>query len=179
MRANSRVTSRFSMVPASPDVGHRKRAGWVRQSLTWQPNPGYARRRAILGIALRVALMLAACSLVGGPEPRRAGPSGPTGLSAAQAPQRGERRGGRYRRGVLETFRTDVPDHPYDIVLGNPTGTSVIASVLSYSPVEGYIEFGTRPGEYETRSDRIRLEAGKPAELTLDGLVAHTRYYYR
>jgi hypothetical protein len=72
-----------------------------------------------------------------------------------------------------------VPDHPYDIVLGNPTGTSVIASVLSYSPVEGYIEFGTRPGEYETRSDRIRLEAGKPAELTLDGLVAHTRYYYR
>ena len=123
--------------------------------------------------------MLAACSLVGGPEPRRAGPSGPTGLLAAQAPQRGERRGGRYRRGVLETFRTDVPDHPYDIVLGNPTGTSVIASVLSYSPVEGYIEFGTRPGEYETRSDRIRLATGKPAELTLDGLVAHTRYYYR
>ncbi len=72
-----------------------------------------------------------------------------------------------------------MPDHPYDIVLGNPTDTSVIVSVLSYPPVEGYIEFGTSAGVYTAQSDRIRLEAGEPTELKLDGLLPHTRYHYR
>ena len=67
----------------------------------------------------------------------------PASLLGAQAPQREV---GRERRGIVETFRTDVPERPYDIVLGNPTDKSVTASVLAYWPTEGYIEFGPAAG---------------------------------
>ena len=100
----------------------------------------------------------------------------PASLLGAQAPQR---EGGRDRRGIVETFRTDVPERPYDIVLGNPTDESVTASVLAYSPTEGYIEFGLQRGDYPSQSTHVRLEAGKPRELILDGLVANSRYFYR
>ena len=90
-----------------------------------------------------------------------------------------QQEGGRDRRGIVETFRTDVPARPYDIVLGNPTGKSVTASVLAYLPTEGYIEYGLQRGDYPSRSTHVRLEPGKPQELILDGLVANSRYFYR
>ena len=102
--------------------------------------------------------------------------TGPASLLGSQAPQR---EGGRDRRGIVETFQTDVPERPYDIVLGNPTAKSVTASVLAYLPTEGYIEFGLRRGDYPSRSTNVRLEPGKPRELILDGLAANSRYFYR
>ena len=89
--------------------------------------------------------------------------SGQAGILRAQRPQRDggqarRRNGGRARQEFTGTFRTETPDRPYDIVLGNPTDTSVTASVLAYSPLEGYIEFGPRQGDYRARSARLRLE---------------------
>ncbi len=72
-----------------------------------------------------------------------------------------------------------MPRRPYDIVLGNPTDTSVTASILAYSSLAGFFEFGTDQAEYTGRTDPVRLEAGKPREVELDRLLPNTRYFYR
>ncbi len=63
--------------------------------------------------------------------------------------------------------------------MGKPTGTSVTASILAYLPLEGFLEFGSRQGEYSERTDTVRLQAGEPREVVLEGLAPNTRYYYR
>jgi hypothetical protein len=67
-----------------------------------------------------------------------------------------------------------------NIVLGSPTETSVRANV--FSPDQGgtvSLSFGTTPGIYDKQSAAMALTAAKPLELTLDGLSANTRYFYR
>lgn len=76
-------------------------------------------------------------------------------------------------------FRTDVPDHTFDVILGRLEKTSVVASVLAYEDLDGYIEYGTAPGEYRSRTTRVRFHAGVPLELAVEPLTADTRYYYR
>ena len=85
----------------------------------------------------------------------------------------------RARRGPVDTFRTEVPRRPFDIVLGSPTGSSVTASIVAYSPLEGYFEFGDRPGEYGERTHVVRLAPGVPSEVMLDGLMPNVQYFYR
>lgn len=106
-------------------------------------------------------------------------PDGSAGSLSAQTPQRGERNARSDRPVLVDSFRTDVPRRPWDIVLGNPTGTSVTASVLAYSPIEGYFEIGRQPGQYPARSDLVRFESGVPSELLLDGLEPNAQYFYR
>lgn len=106
----------------------------------------------------------------------------PNGLACqllAQAPQREERYAREARSTFAESFRTDVPRRPWDIILGNPTGTSVTASVLAYSQVEGYFEFGRQPGQYVARSELVQFEAGVPEEVLLGGLEPNAQYFYR
>lgn len=136
-----------------------------------------------LGPALRIALgtviALLLLELGSGQGPAPSGRPTDELRAGAQGRGRGQNDANRDRRDRTFVFRTEVPEQEYDIVLGNPTDSSVVASVLSYSPVEGYIEIGARPGEYTVRSERLRFEAGKPREVVLDGLVADARYYYR
>ena len=72
-----------------------------------------------------------------------------------------------------------MPHRAYDIVLGNPTGISVTASILAYAPLEGYFEYGTRRRDYEWRTGPVRLEAGTPREVELKGLEPDTQHFYR
>lgn len=103
-----------------------------------------------------------------------------TSLIAAQAPRPDDRVDRRSRRGrAVEEFRTQTPRRLYDIVLGNPTGDSVTASILAYSPIEGYFEYGLRSGAYSSRSDLVRLEPGRPAEVLLGSLAQDSQYFYR
>jgi hypothetical protein len=76
-------------------------------------------------------------------------------------------------------FRTEVPAHPYDIILGRPTDRSVAASVLSYAKAEGYIEWGRASGEYPNRTATVELAAGEPATLFLQELTPDTQFFYR
>lgn len=67
-----------------------------------------------------------------------------------------------------------------NIVLGSPTETSIKANV--YSPDQSgtvYIAYGTLQGFYGKQTASAALTAGKPLELTMDGLTGDTRYYYR
>ena len=100
-------------------------------------------------------------------------------ISTVDAAQRGPQPQRRGQRGQAEVFRTEVPERPYDIVLGNPGETSITASILSISGQAGYFEYGNRPGRYQWRSDLVQLRPGTPSEVILDGLSANSQYFYR
>lgn len=101
------------------------------------------------------------------------------GIPAVAAAQQAERPGRQTQRGQPEVFRTEVPERPYDIVLGNPSDVSVTASIFSTSALAGYFEYGDRPGNYEWRSDPVQLGPGMPVEVILDGLSPNSQYFYR
>src|SRR3954447_18409537 len=65
------------------------------------------------------------------------------------------------------------------VVLGRATDRSVTASVLAKERGEGFLEFGTRSGNYERQTGRLEFPAGAPVEVILDPLLANTRYFYR
>jgi hypothetical protein len=65
------------------------------------------------------------------------------------------------------------------LVLGRPADRSITLSVLSPVDIEAYVEFGTRAGDYVTKSDAARTGAGVPLEIDIMGLQPDTRYHYR
>ncbi|MFO0954684.1 MAG: YHYH protein [Isosphaeraceae bacterium] len=76
-------------------------------------------------------------------------------------------------------FHTEVPKHPFDVILGRPTDRSVSLSVVSYESAEGFVAFGTSANDLKQRSGTIGLPAGTPVELTLDALEPDAEYHYR
>jgi hypothetical protein len=66
------------------------------------------------------------------------------------------------------------------VVLGIPTATSIKANVFALDQSGTvWIEFGAASGQYDHQTERRSLTAGVPVELTLDGLAADARHYYR
>jgi predicted phosphodiesterase len=77
-------------------------------------------------------------------------------------------------------FKTEVPAHPFDIVLGRPTADSVTVSVLGYEDREGQIEYSPAGNAAPPRkTEPFTLKAGRPVELVLGGLPADSRCSYR
>lgn len=76
-------------------------------------------------------------------------------------------------------FKTEVPAHPLDVVLGRPTKNSVTASVLAYADREAVIEYGPKAGAPAARTAVFALTAGQPAEVAIAGLQPDTQYFYR
>ncbi len=73
---------------------------------------------------------------------------------------------------------------PYDvfegnIVLGNPTDTSITANVLSAADHDAYLEYGTESGVYTHQTSTVPLIAEAPAEIDITELESDTKYYYR
>jgi len=90
--------------------------------------------------------------------------------------------GGQIVRGIkmpTPLFRTEVPEHIYDIILGKPTKTAVTASVLAYQDLHSRICFGTEPNALGKTLNIGLLEAGIPKEVLIDGLKAGTQYFYK
>lgn len=75
--------------------------------------------------------------------------------------------------------KTDVPAHPWDIVLARPTDTSVAASLMIYRDATVTIEYGTGRGLYSRQTTPLNFKAGLPAAIELGNLTPNTRYYYR
>ncbi|HPA16771.1 MAG TPA: metallophosphoesterase [Verrucomicrobiae bacterium] len=96
---------------------------------------------------------------------------------------RGTGRGGRghegHRGGPQGGFRTEVPPHPYDLVLARPTKNATTLSVLSYTNAECYIAYGTQPGRCSQKTPTCALKAGQPSEMAVAPLQPNTRYYYQ
>jgi len=76
-------------------------------------------------------------------------------------------------------FRTEVPDHPFDIILGRPTNNSVTASVLFYDSVNARIVYGAQSGRYTDETSLVPLKEGEPMQLQIGGLKADTQYFYQ
>ena len=63
-------------------------------------------------------------------------------------------------------FRTDVPAHPLDIVLGRPTPSSVTLSVLFYDDAGGCVYWGVKIGRYTSHTSMRAFKKGEPADTT-------------
>jgi hypothetical protein len=82
-------------------------------------------------------------------------------------------------RGPQGEFRTDVPQHSVDVIIGRPTNTSVTVSVLSYADAKAVVAYGTAKEELSLQTDVQDLKKGQPHEIVLTRLMANTRYYYQ
>ncbi len=66
------------------------------------------------------------------------------------------------------------------IVLGSPTASSIKANIFSADQSGTVLlKYGTSPGVNDKQTTAEFLVAGKPVILTMGGLAAGTRYYYR
>jgi len=100
---------------------------------------------------------------------------------SAEKPRKGGKGGQQKDEIKMPTpaFRTEVPAHDYDLILGRPTKSNITLSVLAYEEREGYVAYGTKPGEYAKETPKQKFPQGQPVELRIDGLAADTRYYYQ
>ncbi|NPV04889.1 MAG: hypothetical protein HPY67_09175 [Syntrophaceae bacterium] len=64
-------------------------------------------------------------------------------------------------------------------LLGKPTNTSITVNIVPDSTIEYHYQYGTSPGVYSGQTPNQTAAAGQPHEVTLTGLTANTRYYYR
>jgi hypothetical protein len=68
---------------------------------------------------------------------------------------------------------------PGSVILGRPTATTAVLSVLASSALSVYAEYGKASGRYTARTSTVAVVAGKPATLTLTGLAPNAATYYR
>ena len=81
--------------------------------------------------------------------------------------------------GPNNTFHTEVPAHPYSLVLGRPTDTSVTLSVLTTKELEGFVRYGLEAGPCTNVTAAFHLAAGTPTNVVIGGLAANTGYHYQ
>ncbi|MBI3880590.1 MAG: metallophosphoesterase [Verrucomicrobia bacterium] len=79
----------------------------------------------------------------------------------------------------MPAFRTEVPAHPVDLILGRPTKNEVTLSVLAYADTEGYVAYGTQPGKFTSETPKQKFAKGEPVELLISSLQPNARYYYQ
>lgn len=78
----------------------------------------------------------------------------------------------------MTAFKTEVPSRDHDLILVQPTETSIGVSVLVASDREGAIEWWSE-GSPPRRTPMTRLEAGDPTLVRLEGLEPDRAYAYR
>lgn len=64
-------------------------------------------------------------------------------------------------------------------MLGRVTDTSVTVNLVFDRDMQVYLEYGTVPGVYASKTQTQTAAANKPLEFPLDGLQSNTRHYYR
>lgn len=117
-----------------------------------------------------LALSLAAVAVVfAADEPRRPGKKAGGGGGARRVEV----------RMPTPAFRTEVPPHPYDLILCRPTDRAITLSVLAHDELEGYVAYGTQAGAPTNQTGPRRFAKGEPAEVLIGPLQPGTRYHYR
>jgi hypothetical protein len=64
-------------------------------------------------------------------------------------------------------------------LLGRPTASSVTINVVIDAIREFYIQYGTSSGSYSGETAVYTTTANEPKTVTISGLTANTKYYYR
>lgn len=75
-------------------------------------------------------------------------------------------------------FRTTIPAHDLDIVLGRPTLNSITMSMMASDHSSGLIEYGAAPHNLNEQL-LITLTANDPTEIEISDLLPDTKYHYR
>ena len=65
------------------------------------------------------------------------------------------------------------------LVLGRVSDQSVTVNLLVTEPIEGFLEYGTAPGNYTSKTGVLTVAANKPVETVFDKLQPNTQYFYR
>ena len=81
--------------------------------------------------------------------------------------------------GTANQFQLDVPDHPFDLILGRPEKDSVTGNVLTYQDMEGLLAYGPRKGVYAMQTPLRQFMKGVPVELVIGKLQVDAEYYYQ
>lgn len=92
----------------------------------------------------------------------------------------GARQGGNQSSGHGEEFnlfRTEVPSHKLDVILGRPTKTSITFSLLAYESSEAMVEYNKPDGPVARQN--FALKKDEPRATTLQNLQPNVRYLYR
>ena len=66
-----------------------------------------------------------------------------------------------------------------NIILGRPSGESVVVHVLAEEGTEVFAEFGHMSGSLAERTETLESSDDGTAAIAIDGLDANTAYYYR
>ena len=74
---------------------------------------------------------------------------------------------------------TTAPSDPADIILGRPTGTSIVLSVLCGRDITGVVAYGTQKSDLAARTEARSFKKGQPEEVALGKLKPDRRYYYQ
>ena len=64
-------------------------------------------------------------------------------------------------------------------LLGRPEATSISASVVPDEAISLYYQYGTTSGGPYSNTSNVTATAGQPKVVTISGLTADTKYYYR
>ena len=91
----------------------------------------------------------------------------------------GERRRGRGYAALDPGFQTDVPAHPYDAILVDPTPTSIAISVVAYRHGDVYVTFAPKGTTATTRTPTQHLHDGETARFALQSLRPDTAYRWQ
>ena len=73
----------------------------------------------------------------------------------------------------------DIPEHPFDILLGRPSDTSITIRVLPYFDGTGFIEHRVDGDSKTLQSKTVPFVTEKPVDIVLDSLNKNSRYFYR
>ena len=76
-------------------------------------------------------------------------------------------------------FKTDVPPHLYDIIVGRPTNHSVTFSIMAGQNFSGYLNYGVSAKNLSSRSQNQTFTSGKVTFFDIVNLKPNTRYYYQ
>jgi len=73
--------------------------------------------------------------------------------------------------------RNQMPRVGLTLALGRPTDHSITLNVISPVPIEAFVEYGTKPGLYASKTSSASGVAGEPFEIAIEPLQPNTRYY--
>ena len=144
--------------------------------------PDNGQRRASCFLLLSLLLVLTSQGSAQSDDLRRGpgqGGGGGQGRGGRAAGGTSPRKSGGSSQPVQTSSGSDVPAHPFDLILGRPTTDSVTVSVLCYQDTEGSLAYGTERGKLARTTPARPFKKGEPAEIVLSSLRADTSYYYQ
>jgi hypothetical protein len=76
-------------------------------------------------------------------------------------------------------FKTDVPNHFFDVILGRPTFNKITVSILANQEMEAFINYGLNEKELHLKSKTLKFHKGAVSFIDLANLKPNCRYHYQ